>query len=127
MGELLVVLLEHNNREIVFTMCGILMNMTADANFRNVLTPDDGLDSLIEVCFERETREWIVCVKNTARMRDDRMDGLYEEEKQNGIRKRQRQTGLEQMRRREQGRARTGCRMGAKRHTGRGQRQRGAR
>lgn len=47
--ELLVVLLEHNNREVVFTVCGILMNMTADPAFRNVLTPDDGIDSLIEV------------------------------------------------------------------------------
>lgn len=47
--ELLVVLLEHNNREVVFTVCGILMNMTADPAFRNVLTPDEGIDSLIEV------------------------------------------------------------------------------
>ncbi len=49
MDELLIVLLDHTTREVVFTACGILMNMSADAKFRHVITPDEGVDSLIEV------------------------------------------------------------------------------
>lgn len=49
MDELLIVLLDHTNREVVYTACGILMNMSADPSFRNVISPEEGVDSLIEV------------------------------------------------------------------------------
>jgi hypothetical protein len=47
--ELLVVLLDHTNREVVYTACGILMNMAADPKFRRVISSKAGVDSLMEV------------------------------------------------------------------------------
>lgn len=47
--ELLVVLLNHETREVVFTVCGVLMNLMGDDEGRAVLRQTDGIASLVEV------------------------------------------------------------------------------
>ena len=57
--ELLIVLLEHANREVVYTVCGILMNLLGDADFRPIMQKNDcaGVDSLIDVRCASTTQE----------------------------------------------------------------------
>eukprot|EP00730_Choanoeca_flexa_P003372 TRINITY_DN11386_c0_g1_i3.p1 TRINITY_DN11386_c0_g1~~TRINITY_DN11386_c0_g1_i3.p1 ORF type:complete len:869 (+),score=165.12 TRINITY_DN11386_c0_g1_i3:161-2767(+) len=56
--ELLVVLLAHDNREVVFTSCGILMNLAADIDCRQQLSGHEMVDSLIEVILSCEHVDW---------------------------------------------------------------------
>eukprot|EP00050_Salpingoeca_kvevrii_P011803 m.18019 g.18019 ORF g.18019 m.18019 type:complete len:838 (-) comp3638_c0_seq1:199-2712(-) len=56
--ELMVVLLDDENAEMVFTVCGVLMNMMADAQYRSVLRDANGIGSLIEVMLRAEHTDW---------------------------------------------------------------------
>lgn len=54
----MVVLLDHENREVVYTVCGVLMNMMGDDEGRGVLKTAGGVRSLIEVLVEDGQSDW---------------------------------------------------------------------
>ena len=56
--ELLVVLLNHSNREVVFTTCGILMNLCVDSQTRDLLHSHEFVDSMIEVLITADGVDW---------------------------------------------------------------------
>ncbi|EGD73080.1 hypothetical protein PTSG_04795 [Salpingoeca rosetta] len=58
--ELLVVLLEHTNRDVVYSVCGILMNLLGDQDCRHVMQKNDysGIDSLIDVVAGTAGQDW---------------------------------------------------------------------
>jgi len=47
--EVMIMLLDHANAEVVYSVCGVLMNMVADAKHKDVLSRMDGVDRLIKV------------------------------------------------------------------------------
>eukprot|EP00055_Hartaetosiga_balthica_P012876 m.63915 g.63915 ORF g.63915 m.63915 type:complete len:935 (-) comp8094_c1_seq2:250-3054(-) len=49
--EVLCLLLAHDNRDVVYSVCGILINLLSDPEYRYILTKDDyvGLANLIDV------------------------------------------------------------------------------
>jgi len=53
-----VVLLNHENREVVFTVCGVLMNLMGDDEGRAVLRETDGVMSLVEVLTDAGSTDW---------------------------------------------------------------------
>lgn len=61
--ELLVVLLEHTNREVVYTVCGVLMNLLSDPEYRHVMLKNElaGVDNLIEV--SKDVLSYTILVK----------------------------------------------------------------
>ena len=47
--ELLIVLLSHENREVVFLACGVLINMVGEQHTRDALLAASGIRMLLEV------------------------------------------------------------------------------
>jgi len=47
--EVMIMLLDHGNPEVVYSVCGVLMNMVADSNLKDVLSRMDGVNRLIKV------------------------------------------------------------------------------
>ena len=56
--ELLVVLLQHENRDVVHVSSGILMNLAGDAAARTKLDGQELLDSMIEVLISCQGLDW---------------------------------------------------------------------
>lgn len=56
--ELMVVLLEHSNREVVFTVCGVLMNLMGDDVGRDKLRSTDVLENLTDVLAQAGSFDW---------------------------------------------------------------------
>ena len=56
--ELMVVLLEHANREVVFTVCGVLMNLMGDDVGREKLRSTDVLENLTDVLAQAGSFDW---------------------------------------------------------------------
>lgn len=56
--ELMVVLLEHSNREVVFTVCGVLMNLMGDDIGRDKLRSTDVLENLADVLAQAGSFDW---------------------------------------------------------------------
>lgn len=49
--ETLVLLLDHSNREVVYNVCGVIMNLMADATHKHVLISAEGVDKYVRrVC-----------------------------------------------------------------------------
>lgn len=59
--EIMVVLLGHDNPEVVFTVCGVLMNLMADENCRGILKSINGVGSLVEVMENHGWVDWQLC------------------------------------------------------------------
>merc|ERR1711871_598523 len=47
--EVMIMLLDHGNPEVVYSVCGVLMNMVADADHKDVLSRMDGVNRLVKV------------------------------------------------------------------------------
>eukprot|EP00045_Choanoeca_perplexa_P006083 m.51744 g.51744 ORF g.51744 m.51744 type:complete len:835 (+) comp13455_c0_seq3:137-2641(+) len=56
--ELLVVLLQHENRDVVHVSCGILMNLAGDVRIRSLLDGHELVDNIIEVLISCEGLDW---------------------------------------------------------------------
>merc|ERR1712226_1338706 len=51
-------LLDDSNREVVFTVCGVLMNLMGDPDCREMMRTIDGVRALIEVLADAGTSDW---------------------------------------------------------------------
>merc|ERR1711907_908455 len=47
--EVMIMLLDHANSEVVYSVCGVLMNLVADHNHKDVLGRMDGVKRLVKV------------------------------------------------------------------------------
>jgi len=47
--EVMIMLLDHGNTEVVYSVCGVLMNLVADPKYKDVLSRMDGVSRLINV------------------------------------------------------------------------------
>jgi len=47
--EVMIMLLDHGNTEVVYSVCGVLMNIVADQKYKDVLSRMDGVTRLIKV------------------------------------------------------------------------------
>jgi len=47
--EVMIMLLDHSNAEVVYSVCGVLMNLVADSKHKDVLSRMDGVNRLIKV------------------------------------------------------------------------------
>jgi hypothetical protein len=56
--ELMVILLDHSNREVVFTVCGVLMNLMGDDVGRDKLRSTDVLSNLTNVLAQAGSFDW---------------------------------------------------------------------
>eukprot|EP01116_Phalansterium_solitarium_P021419 TRINITY_DN6651_c0_g1_i1.p1 TRINITY_DN6651_c0_g1~~TRINITY_DN6651_c0_g1_i1.p1 ORF type:complete len:756 (+),score=297.80 TRINITY_DN6651_c0_g1_i1:221-2488(+) len=50
--EMAVLLLDHSNKEVVYNVCGVLMNLMADPASKHVLPAGDGVEKLLDVLNE---------------------------------------------------------------------------
>lgn len=56
--QLMVALLDHDNQEIVYTVCGVLMNLMSDLEGRIMLKESGGIRSLVEVLQQSGGNDW---------------------------------------------------------------------
>merc|ERR1712216_100074 len=54
----MVALLDHDNQEIVYTVCGVLMNLMSDLEGRIMLKESGGIRSLVEVLQQSGGNDW---------------------------------------------------------------------
>ncbi|XP_038044159.1 armadillo repeat-containing protein 2-like [Patiria miniata] len=56
--EMMVTLLDARNREVVYTACGVLINLMADENRRHILKEEGGIKKIIDVMVDFGRSDW---------------------------------------------------------------------
>ena len=57
MDEVLLMLLDHQNAEVLYSVCGVLTNIAADCKHKSVLGAMDGVQRMIRVIARSSTTD----------------------------------------------------------------------